>query len=125
MFTEPRIAAHGGYEVLAAAQAIVWRDGSTIGLHRVLFNGHADLFLRALQHDPLHWIVVDLRTLTPEPFEHELRAMLPRDHDGMVLFTLRHRHAGAQAFAAAALARFKAAWFAADVLANTAEQVAA
>jgi hypothetical protein len=111
------IAAHGGYEVLATAQAIVWADGSTIGLHRVQFQGYSDLFLRALQHDTLHWIVFDLRDATPPTFEAEIKTMMPIDHDGMVFYSLRLHHAhgprtdfGARTLTACALAHVKHAW---------------
>lgn len=115
MLTDTRIIhRHGGYEVLAHCQAINWPNGDTIGLHTVRFNGHDDMFLRATRHDDLHWIVFDLRDVTPRSFEQDVKSQPRRDTDGMVLFTLRQGYSCADQFLAKALAIFKAAWFADD-----------
>lgn len=111
MFADTRIIhRHGGYEVLAHRQIINWPKGDTIGLHRVRFNGHDDMFLRALQHDDLHWIVFDLRDVTPRGFEADVKAQPREDFDGMVLYTLRLGYSDAEEFKAKALLNFRAGW---------------
>lgn len=105
---------HHGYDVLAAPQLITWPGGSSIGLHRVLQHGHATMFLRACAHDALHWVVFDLRDVTPSTFEPEHQALPACDSDGMVLYTLRGHHANAAALLTSVLACCKSAWRAAE-----------
>lgn len=113
MLTDTRIIhRHGGYDVLAERQVVAWPNGDTIGLHPVVAHGYADMFLRACRSDDLHWIIFDLRAITPAGFEADLKAQPRRDNDGMVLYTLRATYPGASACLQAALANFRAAWFA-------------
>lgn len=112
MFTDTRIIQrHAGYEVLAHRVGITWPNKTTLDLHPVRFNGHDDMFLRALQHDELHWIVFDLRDAAAT-LAADIKALPRRDTDGLVMHTLRLGFGGAHEFRAKALAHFRAAWLA-------------
>jgi hypothetical protein len=100
---------HGAHAVLAQRLAIHWPDHSTIGLHPVRLRGRDERYLRALQYDPLLWLVVDLRELAPS-LAAEILALPWRDTDGLVLHTLRLRYSHADALRARAVTCFKAGW---------------
>lgn len=104
----------GGYEVLARRQVITWPTGCSIDLHRVRSYGYDDLFLRAVRHDELHWVVFDLRDLTPPSFEADVKAQPRHDLDGMVLYSLRLGYGTSAEFLSKALANFRAAWLSVD-----------
>lgn len=102
------------YQVQPACHEIMFRDGSTVGLHPVCVldsqgRAHHDMFLRALAGSPLHWLVIDLRDLAPD-LDADMRAHLALDLPGLVYYTLRHRYGRAALFEAAARTSAKAAW---------------
>lgn len=100
-----------GYEVLKSHQVVIFTNGSTLDLHHVQFCGYPDTFLRAIEADPDHWVVVDMRSLTHRSFEGEVKCAPARDADGLVLYTLRACYRDAESLRAAALAKCRAAWF--------------
>jgi hypothetical protein len=88
-FHDSRILArHGDNIVLDRAQSVIWRDGSSVQLHRVQVRDCDQTFLRALRRKDGQWIVFDLRAAA-RSLNCDLRSLLERDHDGAVLFTLR------------------------------------
>lgn len=105
---------HGrdSHQVQPRRHEVMWADGSSVGLHLVGVNNHAepDTFLRALQYGTGHWIVFDLRDLS-KTLDAEIRSHLPRDVPGLVFYTLRLAYPNASAFTVAALAVSKAARF--------------
>lgn len=111
MSTDTRIIQrHAGYDVLAQQQTIAWPGGSSVGLHPVHHHGRLALFLRALQHDTPHWIVVDLRDLAPSTLAADAEALPRHDAYGVALYALRLGFSGAAQFRAAAVACCRAAW---------------
>ncbi len=103
---------HGPYDILATPHRIDWRDGSSAPLYPVLAHGHADVWLRGVRVDELHWVVVDLRDLAPSNFAADVQALPRHDAAGVVYYTLRHAFTGADAFKSRALLQRRAAWFA-------------
>lgn len=82
------IAQHAGYTVHAQRHEVMFRDGRIVGLHPVTVDGQGRMFLRALQHEGLRWVVFDLRRAVPA-IEPDLLAAPPRDVPGIVFYTLR------------------------------------
>jgi hypothetical protein len=102
---------HGSTEVFAQRHEILWPDGSAVCLHPVSLNGYPiDTWLRALQHAPGHWAVVDLRDVAPA-LASELPLLPRRDAYGLVFHTLRLQYPNARAFTAAAVGQQRMAWF--------------
>lgn len=93
----------GAYTVLAEHNQVLFRDGSTIGLHLVHHHGHPAMFLRAFVHDDLHALVFDLRS-SARALAAEMLLLHERDIPGLVLFTLRAKYEGKTEFAAGAMA---------------------
>lgn len=100
-----------GYEVLKSHQVVIFTNGSTLDLHHVQFCGYPDKFLRGIEADPDHWLIVDMRDLTHRGFEGEVKSAPTRDADGLVLYTLRAGYRDADSLRSAALAKCRAAWF--------------
>lgn len=112
MLTDTKvIQRHEGHQVLAQRYEVEWKDGSSVWLHALGVCGIEDPFLRAIQHQPNHWIVVDLRDLA-RSLEADIKRLRRQDAIGVVFYTLRLGYASAAAFLAAAIERNKAAWFA-------------
>lgn len=82
------IAQHAGYTVHAQRHEVMFKDGRIVGLHPVTVDGQGRMFLRALQHEGLRWVVFDLRRAAPA-IEPDLLAAPPRDVPGIVFYTLR------------------------------------
>lgn len=111
MFPRPTL------RVITSRHLVTFRDGSTVGLHPVWCDGYPQLLLRAVAGSELQpsaagqWLCVDLTRLRCQPrperlaeLADDLRRHPARDHEGIVLFTLRGAYRSAQAFATAALA---------------------
>lgn len=108
------IARHGRHEVLAQRHEVTWTNGSAVILHpvQVVVTGQLRVIqptLRALQHRPGAWLLVDLRDLA-FTLSADLASLPTRDAVGLVYFTLRHRYANAPAFETAALEAAREAW---------------
>lgn len=84
------IAAHQGLQVHAQRYEIMFKDGTTLGLHPVVAHGTVQMFLRALHHEGLLWVVFDVRHLAPE-IEADVLRLHARDTPGVVFYNLR-RH---------------------------------
>jgi hypothetical protein len=93
---------HGQHQVHAQRFEIMFKDGSTVGLHPVAAQGCPQTFLRALHYEGLRWIVFDLRQLSAD-MEADILRLQPRDTPGVIFYTLRHRYPTAGAFCAAVL----------------------
>jgi hypothetical protein len=101
------------FDVLAEAHIVRWPDGSSVDLHAVQVHGFTHNFLRALRHEGLYWVVVDLRKICPT-IEPDLHILPRRDHQGAVLYNLRADYRNASAFTLAAMAAADALWAALD-----------
>jgi hypothetical protein len=95
-------------DVLSCRHEVVWPDGSRIGLHPVRQYGAAALYLRALHHAE-HWLVFDLRRISPSLGTDLAQAPL-RDQPGTVLYTLRAQVHNATQLIARAEAEALARW---------------
>jgi hypothetical protein len=116
MLTDTKIIQrHNAHQVMAQRYEIMFHDATTIGLHAVYDCGVEHRFLRAIEHQPLHWIVIDLRDLAPD-LARDLPALPKRDAIGCVFHQLRADYPSAAAFLRTALLRFKSAWFAGEEL---------
>lgn len=102
--------------VITQRHEVRFRDGSAVGLHPVWCDGFPQIFHRALAGSDINpdrageWLCVDLRLLQGHPrperlaeLADDLRLCQPRDHDGIVYYTLRGAYRDAAAFVAAAL----------------------
>lgn len=78
----------GTLTVLAQRHEVMFHDGLAIGLHPVADQGQLQVYLRAVHADGLRWVLFDLRHLGGELHDDLLR-LQPRDHPGVVFFTLR------------------------------------
>ncbi len=104
------IAKHQTIEVLDSPQVIAWPDGSVVRLHRARLRGIEQTELRAVQHRPgLTWLAFDLRVVA-RTLAFDLPSLPRRDHDGIVLFTLRDAFPNADRFIAKALDNARAVW---------------
>ena len=74
-------------EVASQRYEIMFRDGSTIGLHQVWSHGAPVRLLRALRTDST-LIVFDLSDVMRE-LAHDLAVANPRDIPGLVFYSLR------------------------------------
>lgn len=93
------LATAGAYTVLAERHEVLFRDGSSIGLHQVLQRGAPCVYLRALVQDKLHAMVFDVRDVA-RALAAELPITPTRDLRGLVAITLRHSYPTANALAA-------------------------
>ena len=115
MLTETRIIQRlNHFEVQGQRQTVQWPDGSQADLHSVAVRGHEDPFLRAFLQGGTHWVVFDLRDIGPRTLEADIKALPPRDTQGVVLYALRLTFVTEEDFAVAALAAHKAAALATD-----------
>lgn len=80
-------------------QEVMFKDGSSIWLHRVMVHGVPDLFLRDLDV-PLKGVRIDLRQLLTD-VEKELPTTSTRDVAGYVGISLKLKFATLAAFIAA------------------------
>ena len=96
------ISRHSHFDVTNSHQDVLWRDGSTVALHRVQVNGYTHTFLRAVRPTGAHWLVFDLRKLAPS-IECDLLSLPERDAIGTVLYTLRQAYTDADSFLVATL----------------------
>jgi len=98
-YTEPVvIALRGSYQVLAEREDIRWRDGTEVGIYRVIALGKPDVrFLRAVRGSDTLWRVIDLREVDKHFAQDWLRAA-HQDRNGIVLYTLRCTFESAKAF---------------------------
>lgn len=83
-------------DVLSCRHEVTWPDGSRIGLHPVRQASPDAQYLRAVHHDG-HWVLFDLRQLTPK-VARELPTAQLRDHPGLVMYGLRATFYSARAF---------------------------
>ena len=108
---DTRVIAHAPpYTVHAQRCEVMFRCGQAIGLHPVAVDGCMQLFLRALHHEGLCWVVFDLRHLATE-IELDLRRLQPRDHPGLVFYTLRGLYHARPQFLAAAQRQALHSWW--------------
>ena len=112
------ISRHKDYAVLQERQAIAFRDRSVAYLHQVqrdICGKHGerhvfvDTFHRAICLDGAHWCVFDLRSIHSS-FSIDFASLPPRDHSGIVLYTLRAHFAGDAEFVAFAFREFAHVW---------------
>jgi hypothetical protein len=116
---------HGYLSVLSERHEVMFRDGSTVGLHPVAACGTVQMFLRAVRGDHLHaakWYVFDLRHLHTG-IEADMLRLPARDAPGLVFYVLRSLWGSAACFREEASQRAHAAW--ADEPQAAAEQAAA
>lgn len=102
---------HGPHTVHAQRCEVMFRDGSTIGLHPVSLNGDLQMFLRAVQVDGLRWTVFDVRDYGSE-VETDIKRLQPRDAHGVIFYTLRLAYPTAKAFQASLTRWARATWWA-------------
>jgi hypothetical protein len=102
---------HAGFTVLAQRFEVMFRDGSTVGLHPVAQDGEQQMFLRAVQTQGLMWCIFDVRTCGGRDIEDDIKRCGPRDAPGVVFYTLRGRYISATAFLAAATEGALQAWW--------------
>lgn len=100
---------HASHAVMAQRYEVMWPNGSTVGLHAVWDNGVEHAYLRAIEHQPLHWIIVDLRDLA-KGLEADLKQLPKRDAIGVVFHTLRLAFSCAAEFKARAIEHNRSAW---------------
>lgn len=106
---------HGDHQVMAQRYEVMWPNGSTVGLHAVYDAGAEHAFLRAIEHEHLHWIVIDLRDLAPA-LATDIPKLPRRDAIGCVFHQLRADYPDARAFIWQAMVKCKTAWFAGEML---------
>lgn len=97
----------GQHTVITEQHDVLFKDGTTVGLHYVQNNGHPAMYLRCLVHDHLHAVLLDVRDLAPA-LAAELPLAQPHDVPGLVLYTMRGRYSGAAEFTAAAIKQLRA-----------------
>jgi hypothetical protein len=75
--------------LLVASQRheVMFKDGSTIGLHTVIQHGQPSVMLRAVPFGGLH-MVVDMGKLSRQ-LDADLRSSHARDAHGLIFYTLR------------------------------------
>lgn len=115
MYFDDRIIARqsagaGGLCVLAHADTVQLRDGSTVQLHAVQANGLPMLTHRALATSTGHLQLVNLAHMV-RTLDAELRTCPKRDVSGMVLYMLRQTFATAVQFNEAAHRASMGTWW--------------
>lgn len=103
----PTIASDGRIHVAATCYEIMFRDGSSIGLHQVWHAGAPALLLRALRFAQ-SLIVFDLANVHRE-LANELPMAATRDVPGLVFYSLRTKFANADQLVAHVLKAQRAA----------------
>lgn len=91
------IHSNGPWRVLAQRFEVMFHDGTAVQLHPVLQGDVPMPMLRAVHHEGLRWIVLDLRRHGRE-IEADLKSSLERDAPGIVFYTLRAAHRSAREF---------------------------
>lgn len=100
----------GPWAVLAQRFELMFLDGSIAHMHPVQISGADAPLHRAVHHEGLRWIIIDLRHHCAH-VQGALERSPERDAPGIVFNTLRHRHATARAFTdAIALSHVHAWW---------------
>lgn len=99
--TQPHLIASGRFAIPSQRYEIMFKDGSSIGLHRVHQGGAPVTLLRALRHGA-SLVVFDLAQLCRE-LATELPQAAARDVHGLIFYTLRARFANADAVIAKVL----------------------
>jgi hypothetical protein len=117
MLTDKRIIHRSGaFEIQAQRHEVLFpQDGSAVALHPVRHHGCESLFHRAFITPAGLRVVLDIRQICPQ-LDKDLRTTLPRDVPGTVFYTLRQAFKTSAEFYALALARYEAAWLAAQDL---------
>jgi hypothetical protein len=92
----PAVAQDGRYQVRSPRAEVMFHCGQAIGLYLVAVDGHLQPHLRALRHANV-WAVFDLRHLASEIADDMLR-LQPRDHPGLVFYSLRGAYPTRDAF---------------------------
>lgn len=115
MYLDDRIIARqsagaGGLCVLAHADTVQLRDGSSVQLHAVQANGLPMLTHRALATTTGHLQLVNLAHMVRQ-LDAELRACPKRDIAGFVLYTMRQAFATAVQFNEAAHRAASGTWW--------------
>lgn len=105
------IQAHGRHQVHAQRCEVMFRDGTSVGLHPVSLDGEPQMFLRAVQTEGLQWAVFDVRHFGHE-VEADIKRLQPRDSHGVVFYTLRLRYRTADVFLQQARHSALATWWA-------------
>ena len=100
---------HQGLAVHDQHHEIMFKDGSTLGLHPVSANYTLQMFLRAVRDDTGLWLVFDLRHLVHD-IEDDMRRLPPRDTPGLVFYSLRRHYCTATACLAGVLAQRVTSW---------------
>ena len=99
----------GCFQVHAQRFEVMFKDGSTLGLHPVCAEGVPQMFLRALHFEGLRWLVFDLRKLSQD-IEADILRLLPRDTPGVIFYTLRQAFPSARHVTDAVLQLSVASW---------------
>lgn len=107
MPTYPAPAQEGRLQVAPNAHQILFRDGSSIGLHRVFQHGTPLNLLRAVEFADT-FIVFDMDCMDAE-LGKDLRSAPDRDVPGLVFYGLRSRFANRDELLARALNRARKA----------------
>jgi hypothetical protein len=88
----------GRYQVVAEPDTVSFRDGSRVGLHRVVAAlGTDTCFLRAVQGSDHLWRVVDMREAVPNLLR-EYTLVDRQDRDFLLRFSVRTLFDDARAF---------------------------
>lgn len=101
---------HAGLAVHAQRHEVMFKDGTAVGLHPVAAHGEVQMFLRAIHHQGLQWLVFDLRHLAPE-IEQDVLRLHKRDTPGVVFYSLRQHYPTAQPCIDRILAQRIASWW--------------
>lgn len=105
------IQASGQHQVHAQRCEVMFRDGTSVGLHPVSIDGDLQMFLRAVQTEGLQWAVFDVRHFGPD-VEADIKRLQPRDSHGVVFYTLRLKYRTAAGFLEQARHSALATWWA-------------
>jgi len=98
-----------GLDVLAQRFEIMFKDGTAVALHPVHAVGTPQMFLRAVHHEGLQWVVFDLRHLAAE-MEADVLRLHTRDTPGVVFYTLRRQYPTASLCLQRVLAQRVTSW---------------
>lgn len=91
------IASHDGWHVLAQRCEIMFRDGTVVYLHPVLQGDATMPMHRAVHHEGMRWLVLDLRHHSAH-VQDFLQSAPARDAPGIVFYAMRNIYPTARAF---------------------------
>lgn len=100
---------HERFAVAAQRCEVMWRDGTSVVLHPVLEQGIEATHLRAMRGADGGWFVFNVTRVLPT-LGDDLRLAHPRDHQGLIFYSLRLRFPTAAEFARRAAEVFIACW---------------